>query len=47
MSELRRGGWASPGQGGDEHESERTPRCVSERAQATTPGWAVQVTPDV
>ena len=28
-----------PVQGGGEHESERTPRCVSERAQPTTPQW--------
>ena len=28
-----------PGQGGAEHASERTPGCVSERAQATTRSW--------
>src|SRR5260221_6949086 len=43
-------GWAAPNpherplggldQGGVEHENERTPRCVSERAEPTTPSWA-------
>ncbi len=47
MNELRRAGWASPGQGGVEHESERTQRCVSERAEATTPEWAARATPHV
>ena len=33
---------ARPVQGGVEHESERTPRCVSERAETTTPEWPVR-----
>ena len=33
---------ARRGQGADEHESERTPRCVSERAQEATRPSAVR-----
>ncbi len=32
----------SRAQGADEHESERTPRCVSDRAQAATRGSAIR-----
>ena len=34
------------GQGVAEHASARTPRCVSERAQAATPAWTVRAAPD-
>ena len=33
---------ARPDRGADEHASERTPTCVSERAQAATKGWAAK-----
>jgi hypothetical protein len=35
-------GLVRPGQGAAEHVSERTPTCVSERAQTATPAWAAR-----
>ena len=38
---------ARRGEGGGEHASERTPRCVSERAQAATPASAARGAADI
>ena len=46
MSESFLGALVSPGQGGDEHVSERASRRVSERAQEPTPKWAARATTD-
>jgi hypothetical protein len=34
---------ASPAQGANEHGSERTQMCVSDRAEVATRGWAARV----